>query len=452
MRAPLRVHVLLTLFLACSTAMAQLNWAPGPSGPPGRNVAAMVIDHAGGGLLLFGGYSNGLYFNDTWSWTGTGWLQRTPAQSPPARYGAEMASDPVRRRIVLFAGGSVLAPFGDTWEWDGTTWTQMQPASSPAARAGHGMTYDPLSGRTLVFGGSSAIASLRDTWLWDGTQWAQAATVATPPWQNRPRLAFDASRQVVVMSSGLGTTWEWNGSNWFANAASSTAPGANGGAMTYDEARQRIVWYGGCDANGNELPIGVLDFDGIRWTSRATAVNPPLRYWQAMAFDPVSQQIVSFAGRIRQAYLADNWLLFPVSPATAVSFGTGCAGSGGVLHLDAETVPWLGDSLRVRWSNLPSSGALVSMAFGVSNQTFNSVSLPYSLGSYGLTGCSLLVALGAIASWTATGSTLVTQLPVPASPGLLGRDVFLQGFAFDSAANPGGMSASNGLRARFGSR
>ena len=81
--------------------------------------------------------SNGSFLNDTWTWNGTTWTERSPATSPPARYFASMAYDPATGNMVLFGGDGSSGYLGDTWTWNGITWTErppappLRPASSP---------------------------------------------------------------------------------------------------------------------------------------------------------------------------------------------------------------------------------------------------------------------------------------------------------------------------------
>ena len=72
--------------------------------------------------MLFGGYGGRGGLGDTWTWNGTDWTQRAPAQSPPPRYDHAMAYDSARQRLVLF-GGITPDFLADTWTWDGSTWS-----------------------------------------------------------------------------------------------------------------------------------------------------------------------------------------------------------------------------------------------------------------------------------------------------------------------------------------
>lgn len=85
----------------------------------------MVYDEARGRSLLFGGYLNAAYLDDTWEWAGgnNGWTQLTPTTSPQARWAHTMAYDRNRQTTVMF-GGLVLTQLPavrDTWELRSTS-------------------------------------------------------------------------------------------------------------------------------------------------------------------------------------------------------------------------------------------------------------------------------------------------------------------------------------------
>jgi hypothetical protein len=303
-----------------------------------------------------------------------------------------------------------------------------------------------------LFGGWSLTGSFTDTWLWSGTQWTQV-TSATSPQSHSTNMVFDASLGVAV-TANRASTFEWDGTIW--RVAGGGLP-AWGGTLAYDAARERVTWYGGSDNNGFPLPLGVYDRIGTAWVPRPTATSPPLRTSCVFTYDPETRQIVCFGGRndnlpTTQIRISDTWLLKPVQPASALVFGSGCAGSGGVPQLRAQNQPWLGDALRLAWGNLPAGGAPVVLAVGTSNQAWSGGPLPQALGGYGMPGCQLLVALDATILTSTSGSSLFTTLPVPANQALAGWSVFLQGFVFDAAANAAGVSTTDGVAAQLGSR
>ena len=174
--------------------------------------------------MLFGGFDDVAYLDDTWTWDGTDWTQRTPAHTPGPRAVSGMAWDSVRRQAVLFGGYSYGGPLGDTWTWDGTDWTKRAPAHAPPARSFMGMGFDDGHGQAVVFGGTPQgnEEALDDTWTWDGTDWTQRFPRHAPTTRLGPALAFDGLRSDMVLFGGfdpnnagyLDDTWTWDGTDW----------------------------------------------------------------------------------------------------------------------------------------------------------------------------------------------------------------------------------------------
>lgn len=454
----------LAVVFCLATPRAQLNWQQwtGALSPQARHESAMSFDPVGGGLLLFGGSSNSGELSDTWRWTGAAWQQLAPASVPPARYGPRLATDTGRGVIVLFGGltfdyiGPILfVPLGDTWEWDGVNWNQRFPVTSPPPRYGHALAYDSVRDRTVLFGGSGGSLSLGDTWEWDGVNWFLRSASGPIGVQANHSMAYDTEREVVLLGDGIHMasrgTWEWDGTSWTARGP---CPGGLGARIVYDEARARVVWYGGANANGVALPVGVWDWDGLAWTQRSTAVSPPDRFWHMLAYDPDAEETIAFGGRDdSQPSLVqrknDTWRLASVYPAAATQFGAGCVGSGGALTLDSVDRPWLGTTMQIDWSGTV-PGSVVLLAFGWSQQVWAGVPLPLPLDPVGMTGCSLLVSLEYAQAVATPSVTLQQNVFLPNVTSVLGVELYLQGFSFDAAANPAGLTASNGLALRLG--
>lgn len=187
----------------------------GVARPPLRGRHAMAYDAARGVTVLFGGVvspaSSYVAAQDTWTWDGAAWVQRTPVSFPSARVGHAMAYDAARQRVVLFGGTNGLvggAVHADTWEWNGTTWLERTPLSgpSPAARHEHAMTHDSISGETYLFGGVDASGTPRnDLWAWNGTRWREifGRDVAARRWD--AAIAFDLLRGRLALFGGTNT-------------------------------------------------------------------------------------------------------------------------------------------------------------------------------------------------------------------------------------------------------
>jgi hypothetical protein len=184
-----------------------------PSHSPSKRFAVgMAYDAAEAQVVLFAGW--GAPDNDTWTWDGTDWTHRTPARSPSWRDGMGMADDVADGQVVLFGGddNSEVRNTGllnDTWTWDGTDWTDRSQTNSPPPPGGD-MAYDAADGQVVLFGSG--------TWTWDGTEWARRHPRHSPS----TRGGFGMADGVVVGFGGgslgppyyLGDTWTWDGVDW----------------------------------------------------------------------------------------------------------------------------------------------------------------------------------------------------------------------------------------------
>jgi len=191
------------------TELTPIDPADSPSARSGHTLA---FDDASGQLVLFGGYDLTDRFADTWVWNETRWVEVTPLDpddSPLARdYGA-MAYDELRGRIVLFGGRFDPGFYQDTWEWDGSVWvdvTPTGPTDSPTWRDGHAMTYDAALQRVLLACGYDG-GNRNDLWAWTGSRWEQippADPGEAPARRRGTAMAYDAAHGNSVLFGGSG--------------------------------------------------------------------------------------------------------------------------------------------------------------------------------------------------------------------------------------------------------
>src|SRR5262245_1269709 len=213
---------LTALTLLGAQAPAQSDWtqlSPSPALPT-RSAMASCYDPASGKVVLFGGYDDNNYKNETWTFDGASWSNVTSPVGPPARAAASMAWDAVSQRVVLFGGydGKYL---GDTWLWNGLTgtWSKAMPATSPKGVTGPMLFTDPLTGHVIDYGGYDGQFHQSQTWRWTGTTW-QALSPAHAPWaRSSAAVAPDEAHGTVLLFAGLGSvnpwqTWLWNGTDW----------------------------------------------------------------------------------------------------------------------------------------------------------------------------------------------------------------------------------------------
>jgi len=100
-------------------------WIPIGAVGPAISPLQATVGPAGGGLLLVdGGALSGAAAS--WLWSKDGW-RRSALAEPSPRNGHALASDPSRGRVVLFGGFRNGIDFDDTWEWDGLGWRRVGP-------------------------------------------------------------------------------------------------------------------------------------------------------------------------------------------------------------------------------------------------------------------------------------------------------------------------------------
>jgi len=201
--------------------------------PPVRRFSAMVYDQTLKKTVLYGGFEDPAYNDQTWTWDGTAWTQQknNPA---PSRSLASMWYDPILKKTILYGGIGRLTTldritrYADMWSFDGAGWTDMKITATPGARYGAQAQVDPRTGHTVLFGGlkvntDAAMVQTQvyaaDTWEWDGTAWKQIATAAAPPARENGEIAWDPSRQTLSLLGGwsghlMSDLWDYNGSTW----------------------------------------------------------------------------------------------------------------------------------------------------------------------------------------------------------------------------------------------
>jgi hypothetical protein len=239
------------------------------SGPPVRNLGGVAYDARRDKLILHGGtFSASLSYGDTWEWDLQGGWRRFEVPGPGTRDHTQMTYDAERGVAVLFGGQASLASFPvGTWEWDGSHWTEVATVG-PSPRVHHAMTYEPASRRTVLFGGAASGSNpLGDTWAWDGRAWTEltGATAA----RTHARLAFHAQLGHLLLIGGMETQGlarnylGWDGAAWRSESFAQPPPRYLTG-VAYDRSRQRLVMFGG-GGTGDALLADTWEFDGVTW-------------------------------------------------------------------------------------------------------------------------------------------------------------------------------------------
>jgi hypothetical protein len=320
------------------------NVTPNPPGPSPRHPGAMAYDPARDRTVLFTGYWGHLpWYNDTWEWNGATktWTDVTPpsGSSPSARIGCGMVYYPPVGEIVMFGGGYgdpwTELYFNELWTWNGTGWSQIGPdagssAPWPPARADAAMVYDSSRGVLVLFGGyrDNGATLLNDTWelRYDGINWAWeekcVGCLDRPAARQGHAMAYDEQRGLSVLFGGLNgqpgdwhnfsDTWTWNGTTWTCVAVDgdplSPSPRLSH-EMTYDVARQVVVLFGGMHYPSLPVDDAVWEWDGLRWVSRRSSLNPSPRTSFGLVYDSSRHVCVLFGGDdgSNPGLLNDTW-------------------------------------------------------------------------------------------------------------------------------------------------
>ncbi len=205
--------------------------------PDFRRFAAIVYDQNIKKTVLFGGYDNINYRDETWTWDGTTWTKLKPSKKPGHRAQMAMWYDTRAKKTIIYSGAGRpsidehVTRYSDMWSFDGTTWTEMTKTAAPGIRFGSQIAVDPRDGKVLLFGGLRATIDeknnvsqfyVNDTWLWDGASgtWTELHPGTSPAVRQNGALEFDTASGRFVLNGGfagqiyLSDTWNFDGTTW----------------------------------------------------------------------------------------------------------------------------------------------------------------------------------------------------------------------------------------------
>jgi len=457
---PILPLVVLLATLAPELIAQSWTQAPTPTRPTARRSGAMAFDGTANRLILHGGLepSSGGLLDETWSYNGTAWTQLTPSSSMAGRWGHRMVRDTLRNRLVTFGGRSpgVNTPANDTFFWSGTGWLPIVSPTLPPPRHLYGMAYDQRRDRIVLFGGRGSLSSNNDTWEFDGSVWRRVETAQAPIARQEMVMEYDAARGSSVLFGGLaiatgailGDTWEYDGAGWQEVKPDNSPSPRYRAAAAYDTRRQRIVLYGGFD--GENISTQTFEYSGSAWSPVSAGPGSSFATEMYAAFDSNRNRFVTFGG-FGASFGDQTWEFAGVNSAMTGSFGRGCPTSVGVSSLNS-TAPQLGQQLDVSVSPLPLQTTFVLFVQGYSVDVWNNGPLPLSLSPFGMTGCSLEVAgIGTYGVVIGAGAGIASfSFLVPNQTSLLNVVYYAQAFVPDAAASNriGGMSRP--LRAVLG--
>jgi trimeric autotransporter adhesin len=361
-----------------------------------------------GGELIVGGYfatAGGVVVNNIARWNGTTWSALATGTDSIVNALARRANGDVIATGAFFTAGGV--PAQSIAKWNGTSWSAI----------GNGL--DDIG---------FALAVLPDDTVVVGGNFTMSGNLFTP---------FVA---------------RWNGSSGFAQSAPTAA---------WDRQVEAILALPNGDylAGGSTSffglggPFGGIDLNLARHTGGVTSFQ-----WgaldllgssvKAIVSRPNGDVVVGGdfdgAGGVASHNVA---VLRPTCPATAVAYGSGCAGSGGMDVLAATALPWVGATFRARATGMPA----VAIALAVTGFTQVAVPMPTVLPQ-GIAGCTVLVSPDLLDLTLPNGGIVTTQLVLPATMSLAGQSCHHQvvPLEMDLLGNILAVTATNGLTLTIG--
>ena len=237
--------------------------------PSPRAATTMVYDPDSERMVLFGGFAVGhsIVSNQTWaySYANNTWTDLGPDNAPSERASYGMAYDSKRHLMVLFGGFTEQGYHNDTWIFDPAenSWKELQiDGEVPAARGAMGFVYQAANDVFTMFGGFSDRGFFKDTWTLDlnTATWSRADPNNSPA-PIRTRMVHDVTSgnsyffggDVIPPESEEGApepyagTWVYGpDGNWSQLDIGNNPPARSLNGIIVD-AHGRLVIFGGTD-------------------------------------------------------------------------------------------------------------------------------------------------------------------------------------------------------------
>ncbi len=405
---------------------------------------------AGGTFTMAGGVSA----NWIARWDGTSW-------SP---LGSGMAGNPSSDGVFalatlangdLVAGGRFSTAGGVSAaciaRWDGNNWSPLGTGIGGVSFADVRALLTLPNGDLVVGGIFTVAGGVPANWIarWNGTTWSALGTgiggfgMGNPGVNALVMLPGGDFAAGGAFFAGPGTADDyvvrWNGSAWTALGSGIFGAGSSSGSGVSALAtlpNGDLVAGGSFFAAGTSPYRCLARWDGASWSTfgSLSSVSGVIDQGVFALTTLPSGDLVAGGGFriIDGAVSAHVAQLTTTCPAMVTSYGTGCAGAGGLDVLAAATLPWVGTTFHSVASGLPAN-ALAVEVLGLST-----LSLPLSsILPQGLAGCFLIVNHDLLDFLIPSAGIAQTSFEIPNAAVFGGQVVHQQVVAFDLGTSGG---------------
>jgi hypothetical protein len=188
--------------------------------------------------------------------------------------------------------------------WANVTAPVGSNATAPIPRFGGAMAFDPADQMTVLFGGQGVDGRfLRDTWAFgSGHSWSAISNGVGPPGRMAASLAYNGQLHALILFGGkngsvlLPDTWAYNTTDGWVDLAGRLTvqpPLRAYASMSWDPALNETILYGG--RTPNSVLGDTWAFNGS-WHQLAPASSPGPRFQSSLAFDTSDGYLVLFGG------------------------------------------------------------------------------------------------------------------------------------------------------------
>ncbi|MCD4654744.1 hypothetical protein K8T06_12530 [bacterium] len=231
------------------------------------------------------------------------WVRITTEYTPPHIDGHKMVYNIQNQECISFGWYSRNEDV-PMYSYDGCNWYQIQPSGDwPSPRSHFGMAYDSSRNVVVVFGGfQGSFDYLGDTWEWDGTQWEEKFPVDSPTDRTGISMTYSVSMERIILFGGYTESdevtnelWIWDGFEWVDATPSSGPSPRSASRIACDSAREKLVLFGGTET-GSSAKDDTWEWDGVQWLRVFPDTVPEGRYHHVLLFDSSRNVVLMFGG------------------------------------------------------------------------------------------------------------------------------------------------------------